>query len=332
MTAPAVTNTFTNGTTADASQVNTNFTDLVTYLSQRNAGTAAWENMNVTATAANPVTIASNQSTTEVAINNTASDGDPLLTFKLSGTQTHVIGVDDSDSDFLKFGTTAITTNVAMQIPTGGAQVQFASGSAAAPAIANITDTTTGFYRSASQEIGVACGGAQAAAFFGNGFKAINGSAVNPSIVFVGGTQSGLYRSASDTIGFSSVGTAVWLYDGSGILPASDNAISCGRDGKRFTAVWAVDGTIETSHSTTKTDIVALPEDVDVPMGCFYKRAGSNRVHVGFLADNLPKEAFYGDGVSIATNAPIGVLCTVVRSLKKRVESLEQEIKWQKAK
>ena len=46
----AVTNTFTNGTTADAPQVNTNFSDLVTYINARNGGGTAWDALSVTGT------------------------------------------------------------------------------------------------------------------------------------------------------------------------------------------------------------------------------------------------------------------------------------------
>jgi len=52
---------------------------------------------------------------TAIDINNT-STGDPLIHFQLSGTTLHTIGVDDTDSDKLKFGTTAVETGVAMTI------------------------------------------------------------------------------------------------------------------------------------------------------------------------------------------------------------------------
>jgi len=40
--------------------------------------------------------------------------------------------------------------------------------------------------------------------------------------------------------------------------PGTDNAISWGKTGNRFTAIWAVNGTIQTSDITTKTDIAPL--------------------------------------------------------------------------
>ncbi len=60
------------------------------------------------------------KSTTGFIINNDASDGDPFLSFALSGTQTFTMGVDDGDSDKFKIGTTAIGTNTRLSIDSSG--------------------------------------------------------------------------------------------------------------------------------------------------------------------------------------------------------------------
>jgi hypothetical protein len=59
-------------------------------------------------------------STTGLIINNTATDGDPFLSFALSGTQTFTMGIDDGDSDKFKIGTTAIGTNTRLSIDSSG--------------------------------------------------------------------------------------------------------------------------------------------------------------------------------------------------------------------
>ena len=58
--------------------------------------------------------------TTGIQISNTATDGDPLLAFALSGTKKFTLGVDDGDSDKFKIGTTAIGTNTRLTIDTSG--------------------------------------------------------------------------------------------------------------------------------------------------------------------------------------------------------------------
>jgi hypothetical protein len=51
-----------------------------------------------------------------VQINATAADGDPVLQFQTNGTAEFTLGVDDSDADKFKIGTTAITTATSMTI------------------------------------------------------------------------------------------------------------------------------------------------------------------------------------------------------------------------
>ncbi len=116
----AVTNTYIALTTIVAAQLNTNFSDIVSYINNRDDGTATWDNANVTATVANPVTIKSNQSTTEVAIDNTATDGDPFICWKLSGTRQFSLGVNDGASDVLQLGTTAIDSSTMFQATSAG--------------------------------------------------------------------------------------------------------------------------------------------------------------------------------------------------------------------
>ncbi len=113
--------TFSANTTIVSAQANTNFSDIVTYINNRDDGTATWDNLNVTATVANPVTIKSSASTTEVAIDNTATDGDPELTFKLSGVAKFAMGVDDSDSDnFIIAASGSLGSSNAISITSAG--------------------------------------------------------------------------------------------------------------------------------------------------------------------------------------------------------------------
>lgn len=77
MTAPSVTNTFTANTLATAGSVNTNFSDLVTYLSNRNDGTATWDRLLVTSSSAVPLVV--NNSTGTANIANFQDNGNSVL-------------------------------------------------------------------------------------------------------------------------------------------------------------------------------------------------------------------------------------------------------------
>lgn len=122
----SVTHSFTALTTAASAEVNQNFTDLVDYINARNNGTADWGFVTITSTNANPLRVNGNQATTEVNINNTATDGDPILAFELSGTHVYTMGVDDGDSDKFKIGTTSIGSTTMLTIDSaegGGLQI-----------------------------------------------------------------------------------------------------------------------------------------------------------------------------------------------------------------
>ncbi len=105
----AITNTsFPDGSTADGSQVITNYNDILSYVNNRNDGTNEWARCDVLATTTAAMTVSSNQATCLLQINNSAADGDSVLEWALSGTTVFSMGVDDGDSDLLKIGTTAI--------------------------------------------------------------------------------------------------------------------------------------------------------------------------------------------------------------------------------
>lgn len=204
MTSVAVTNTFSSGTTMSSSQVNTNYSDLVTYINNRNSGSATWDIVKISSTSSNALSVVSSASgSTEVSIDNTATDGDPQVTFKLGGSQVFVIGSDDSDSDFLKFATTGITTNVAMQIPTTGVQVQVANGSISVPSLGWINDPDTGLFLGGTNIIGFTTGGAQSLQLSATDLSPVPDNAVALGTTSFGWTRifmkSGLVGSPSYT-------------------------------------------------------------------------------------------------------------------------------------
>lgn len=228
----SVTNTFVSGTTITASGHNTNWADVTSWLNNRYNGTDTWLNVKVAGTSANPVDISGSAMTTELSINNTATDGDPLLSFELSGTAVHSIGVDDSDSDTLKFGTTDITTGVSMQIVTGVTQVLFNGGTAGVPGVGFIGDGNSGFYRLSADAVGISTGGtgrftventiissltahtfsstiAVAGVSTFSGVASFTGAtAGSPSLTFTGDANTGIYSGSANFIGFSTDGSS----------------------------------------------------------------------------------------------------------------------------
>ena len=78
------------------------------------------QDLTLTHTADVSLTLATAGSTTGLIVNNTATDGDPYLSWALSGTQTFTMGIDDGESDYLKIGTTAVGTSTVFTLDSSG--------------------------------------------------------------------------------------------------------------------------------------------------------------------------------------------------------------------
>lgn len=64
--------------------------------------------------------VKANSATDGVRIQNDAANGDPTLDFNVNGTTRITMGIDDSDADKFKIGTTGLTTNTRMTLTTAG--------------------------------------------------------------------------------------------------------------------------------------------------------------------------------------------------------------------
>lgn len=351
----SVTNTFVALTTAVASQVNQNFSDIVNYINNRDDGSATWDNMNVTATVGNPVTIKSNQSTTEVAIDNTATDGDPILTWKLSGSTIFTAGVDDGSSDIFRFSTTGLATNTCWAAPAAGNQLQINLGSAAAPGLALIGFASTGIYGDSSPRFTATIGGTnawrtEATAFYpvtdaamslgqsSNTWSVLylnGGSAAAPSLA-IGSADNGFFLDGADRLAMAINGGSYMKFEAGAAYPTTTNVNSWGQSGNVWTAIYATNTTIQTSHSTFKNSIRYIDEPV-VPKGAFYRwNEGMgqklDRDYIGWIADPLPNEAYEykEDGTPdhklVHTNAVIGQLCAGYWAHEKKIKELEERL------
>ena len=73
-----------------------------------------------TNTPAHLLHVSANAAADGIRIDNVAANGDPLLQYRVNGVARITMGIDDSDSDKFKIGTTALTTNTRMTIETNG--------------------------------------------------------------------------------------------------------------------------------------------------------------------------------------------------------------------
>ncbi len=138
----------------------------------------------------------------------------------------------------LVFGTTNSygtgITNEALTIdPSGivitGNEIQVGSGSASDPSYTFASDSDTGLYPHAADELGVAAGGAQIARFSSDGIRVVNGSAATPAYTFINDSNTGFYItgnngrvewSGNGTLGGYLLSTGVRAVDGSASSPS----------------------------------------------------------------------------------------------------------------
>lgn len=114
----------------------------------------------------------------------------------------------------------------------------------------------------------------------GKNFGANSGEATAPGVYFDSASTTGMYLAVGGDIGFS-VGGAVGFVMGEAgnnqsqwaLTPRQDNVVSSGASGKRWTAVWAANGTIQTSDAREKQDIA------DEPLGLNFVRLLRPRVY-----------------------------------------------------
>lgn len=129
MASLSVTNTFSASTTAVASEVNTNFTDVVNYVNNRNSGSATWDVCSVLST-----------STTVLVVDNSSGTND-IVNFKDGGTSVFRIAdggatlikgqvqiTDDATDSFIYGGVTRGTGQFKFVASGGSVGIQIAQG------------------------------------------------------------------------------------------------------------------------------------------------------------------------------------------------------------
>jgi hypothetical protein len=128
---------------------------------------------------------------------------------------------------------------------------------------------------------------------------------------------------------------------GAGINPTTTNTIPCGASGALWTAVWATNGTIQTSDVRLKTDVQGLPEclgivDAIEPIRFRWKDGEDKRVHWGFDAQAVrdavgrdfggvvdPADDGEEGPVGMASHQMIPILWQAVKELRAEVRELK---------
>ncbi len=119
-------------------------------------------------------------------------------------------------------------------------------------------------------------------------------------------------------------------------LPDTDNTFSLGQSGARWSAVWAVNGVIQTSDARLKTNITTLNYGLQElmqlkPVQFNWKNDAAGEKEIGFLAQDIQKlipEAVVapanGDALGVKYAELIPVLVNAIQEQQKEIEALKK--------
>jgi len=156
----------------------------------------------------------------------------------------------------------------------GGKTILTGNLTAATPAYGFVNYPGMGLYAPAANQLGISVSSANVATFTSAGLAMAaterlfvdDGSAASPPYTFTNQTNMGLYLAATNILGISTLGTMRMTIDGATIVvapatfrPSADNTSTCGNSSFRWTTVYAVNGTIQTSDSRMKNTVAPLP-------------------------------------------------------------------------
>lgn len=168
----------------------------------------------------------------------------------------------------------------------------------------------------------------------------------NNAILQAGGVVGDLYlraRTAAQTVRLDTGpvhvsgtfrGGGVATFD-SNVLPVFDTSGSLGGSGLRWAAVWAANGTIQTSSREAKTDfsdvsdIAALNAVLATPITRFRYRAAKDQVsaiQVGFVAEDADPLLVLSDGKSVNAQHTASVALAAIRALAAEVAELRKKL------
>lgn len=247
--------------------------------------------------------------------------------------------------------------------PTFTGVVSIPLGLVGTPSLIFAGDTNTGIYSPAADRIGLVANGIESVRIYPSAAGFLSGTATDPGIAFQSETNSGLYRAGSHDIRVTVNGADVailtnvsWALKAGGntmleydsanaeigihapFTPNADNSYAIGRSGRRFTAIWAANGTIQTSISDTKTNLQPIDETSEfvckVPQPALFTRPGedSSKVRLGWLADSLPETAHpmledgTRDGESVYTDSILAMHSLALRRDYQRMKDQDAKI------
>lgn len=200
--------TWADGQTLFSADLNGEFNNIINLFNNLDSASSTWSNVKISSTALVPLAVASSATKCEISTDCSGSNGTPIHTFRRGSGPLFSFGVDPTNSNAFTFGTTALTTNIAFEIPSTGAQVQFPAGAVGTPGISFIGDTTSGFYTGLSGNAAYSAAGTKTVEIGSQGVGIPNGTVSAPGLYLFNSQTSGISRGGSNILTLNTNGSS----------------------------------------------------------------------------------------------------------------------------
>ncbi len=219
--------------------------------------------------------------------------------------------------------TLSLPQSIATTSSPAFSRVQFADGTAALPSATFSSDTNTGIYSSAADQIGFSIGGALKSALFSQGwtvtgrYLAIDGDCTI-SILPLNAGAGRIGTTASNALGFTTDSvTRLTIAAASGALTSSTGAsLTSGGTWANASDIALKDSFSEVSHRLILQNLARMP----IRQWCY--KAEEGVFHIGPTSQDFQNAFGYGgDDKGISTVDGIGVALAAIQALHYRIEN-----------
>jgi hypothetical protein len=365
----AVTNTFVSLASITAAGHNTNFSDIVTYVNNRNDGSATWDVVKVTSASTVPfiannstgtsnianfqdngtsvlsvadggattITATAGGSSIPLTVNNNTSTGSILILQDNGGTVFSVADGGDVDIEAsVVINDNGAVRNVRIEsdndanlFVTDGTNDKVGIGTNSPSQKLHVSGTSNGSTpRIVCTNINSTAGQSRTSLITAQGDNTnvevsiqAGKDASNNNVELVSGTTK-------LDLGYGGTAKVEITATQADLVPLTDGSQKCGKSGSKWSEIWATNGTVQTSHTSTKAAIEdVLIADVVIPDAIKFNRPGQtdDQKQFGFKADDLPEECFAlkEDGTrsttDVYTSSVLGMLCAAIQDIQGRL-------------
>jgi hypothetical protein len=170
------------------------------------------------------------------------------------------------DYKFVLKDSAGVTQWTEDNVPSTQTYALLPDGSVTAPALAFASDITTGIFRPAPSQVGVATGGVLAALFTTTQARMKDGAVGAPGVTFQSEPSTGFFRIGPGQVGLSILGVLVGTWDANGLLALLRNTAGNGQTGLDVTTTGTGKGAVLSAASGSGQALQVIGNATKAPL------------------------------------------------------------------